>query len=187
MTAGFRDPLLKGIVTAGLVIGLGIGATQAGSDGRITAFDVAEDHTRFAFDEAPVHDDGMPAHGNAFVTQGYIYPAGTLDNGPGLTKDGEPTHPDKVLGTWTCTGWFLGEGAHSEGGAWLASRQVHHFNNSDALIISQGPEYVDVGEAKPRPITGATGAYSDEAAIEQTFLGFHDHGGVKIRFEIPSK
>ena len=45
------------------------------------AFDVAEDITRFVFAAAPVFDDGLPAYGNAFVTQGYIYPAGTLSNG----------------------------------------------------------------------------------------------------------
>lgn len=33
---------------------------------------------------------------------------------------------------------------------------------------------------------GATGAYSDEAVLEQTLLGFHEHGGVKVRFQIPS-
>ena len=43
------------------------------------AFDVAEDMTRFVFAEQPVHEDGMPAYGNPFITQGYIYPAGTLE------------------------------------------------------------------------------------------------------------
>lgn len=186
MTVRLQGFFRKSITLTALAIGLGTGAVQADSEDMVTAFDVAEDHTRFVFDEAPVHDDGMPAHGNAFVTQGYIYPAGTLDNGPGVTEDGEPAYPDKVLGTWTCTGWFVGDGAHTEEGAWLISRQVYHFEDSDALIVSQGPEYVDIGEAKPRPITGATGAYADEAVIEQTFLGFHKHDGVKIRFEIPS-
>ena len=41
-------------------------------------FDIAEIGTRFVFDEAPVFDDGFPAYGNAFVTEGYIYEAGTL-------------------------------------------------------------------------------------------------------------
>ncbi|MGF1563449.1 MAG: hypothetical protein ACFB3T_14870 [Geminicoccaceae bacterium] len=161
-------------------------ASAAAAEDKITAFDVAEDHTRFVFDEAPAHDDGMPAHGNALITQGYIYPAGTLDDGPGVSEDGAPSHPDRVLGTWTCTGWFTGAGAHTERGAWLVSRQVYHFEPSGALLVSQGPEYNIVAEAKPRPITGATGAYAGDAAIEQTFLGFHKHGGVKIRFKIPS-
>ncbi|MDF0601369.1 hypothetical protein P1J78_11555 [Psychromarinibacter sp. C21-152] len=186
MTCGLTTSIRKGFGPAALILGPGLTAAAAGPADRITEFDVAEDHTRFVFDEAPVHDDGMPAHGTAFVTQGYIYPAGTLDDGPGVTEDGAPTHPDKVLGTWTCSGWFVGEGAHTEAGAWLVSRQVYHFEDSDAVIVSQGPEYNVVGEAKPRPITGATGAYGDDAVIEQTFLGFHAHGGVKVRFDIPS-
>lgn len=185
MTFRTRDLLKTATALTALTIGLA-GTPVAAAD-RISEFDVAEDHTRFVFDEAPVHEDGMPAHGSAFITQGYIYPAGTLDDGFGVTEDGEPTHPDEVLGTWTCTGWFTGEGAHTKEGAWLVSRQVYHFEDSDALIVSQGPEYNIVGEAKARPITGATGAYAEEDAIEQTFLGFHEHGGVKIRFEIPSK
>ena len=53
------------------------------------AFDVAEDHTRFIFDESgPLHDEGMPAYGNAFVTQGH--PEGVLDGADGRTKAGEP-------------------------------------------------------------------------------------------------
>jgi hypothetical protein len=39
---------------------------------------VAEDATRFAFDEAPVHEDGLPAYDNSFITQGYTYEYGTL-------------------------------------------------------------------------------------------------------------
>lgn len=33
------------------------------------------------FAVAPVFGDSMPSYGNAFVTQGHIYPAGTLDDG----------------------------------------------------------------------------------------------------------
>ncbi len=47
----------------------------------LAGFDEAEDLSRFVFAPAPVFDDGMPAYGNPFVTQGYIYHAGTLDDG----------------------------------------------------------------------------------------------------------
>ncbi len=39
---------------------------------------VAENATRFAFDEAPVHEDGLPAYDSSFITQGYTYEYGTL-------------------------------------------------------------------------------------------------------------
>ncbi|WP_375552207.1 hypothetical protein [Rhodophyticola porphyridii] len=57
----------------------------------LAGFDVAEDLSRFVYASAPVFDDGMPAYGNAFVTQGYIYPAGTLDGGvEGTLANGDP-------------------------------------------------------------------------------------------------
>ena len=46
------------------------------------AFDVAEDHTRIHMAASPVHENGLPAHGNAFVSQGHIYPEGTLAGAP---------------------------------------------------------------------------------------------------------
>ena len=57
----------------------------------LTSFDVAEDLSRFVYSSAPVFDDGMPAYGNAFITQGYIYPAGTLDGDvEGTLPNGDP-------------------------------------------------------------------------------------------------
>ena len=74
-------------------------AFSAQADGMLTSFDVAEDISRFVFAEAPVFDDGMPAYGNPFITQGYVYPAGTLDGGvEGTLADGSAAFPDKVIG-----------------------------------------------------------------------------------------
>lgn len=64
--------------------------------------DIAEDPTRFVFDKTTVHSDGVSAYGNAFVTQGYIYPEGTIKGSNGSLKDGKPEFPDKVIGEWTC-------------------------------------------------------------------------------------
>jgi hypothetical protein len=38
------------------------------------------------------------------VARGYIYPVGTLDSAEGIEADGNPTFPDAVIGTWSCTG-----------------------------------------------------------------------------------
>jgi len=71
----------------------------------VIEFDVAEDMTRFVMDEAPVYEEsGLPAHGNPFVTVGYIYPKGTLDGSNGVLADGQPAFPDKVIGKWVCRG-----------------------------------------------------------------------------------
>jgi len=162
-------------------------ACGASADEALLRFDVAEDHTRFAFADTPVHESGMPAHGNPFVTQGYVYPAGTLDlNIAGVLEDGSPAFPDKVLGTWTCDGWFVGEGGDATSGVWLVSRQIIQFNSGD-VIITQGTELADAGLANARPITGATGDYAgyDAGVMLQTLIGFNDHMGVNASFEIP--
>lgn len=163
-------------------------ATSASLAGEALArFDVAEDHTRFSFAPEPVSETGMPAHGNPFVTQGYIYPAGTLSgDADGVLEDGSPAYPEKVLGTWTCDGWFVGEGGDTTSGVWLVSRQIMHFDNGD-VVITQGTELADAGVANARPITGATGDYAeyDGVVMLQTLLGFNTFTGVKATFEIP--
>ncbi len=153
------------------------------------AFDVAEDHTRIHMAAAPLHENGMPAHGNAFVSQGYIYPEGTLADGTvGVLKDGSPAFPDLVLGTWTCDGYFVGEGGNTTTGVWIISRQTFAFNDG-ATVITQGTEIADVGQPNLRPVTGATGDFSQvEGGLIQTTLGFNDFWGLSAtyEFEAPS-
>ncbi|MCA9880147.1 MAG: hypothetical protein KC442_20275, partial [Thermomicrobiales bacterium] len=51
-------------------------------------FDIAEDGKRFVWDK-PVFDDGLPAHGATYISQGYIYPEGTLSaEVDGVNADG---------------------------------------------------------------------------------------------------
>lgn len=154
----------------------------------LSQFDVAEDHTRFVFAPAPVHEDGLPAYGNPFVTQGYIYEAGTLDGGvEGVNPDGSPVFPDKVIGTWTCDGWYVADGMHTTTGVILISRQVFQFNDDD-VIVTQGAEYADAGLATPRVIAGGTGDYADlDGVMFQTVLGMSDGFGVRVQFEIETQ
>jgi len=152
-----------------------------------TAFDVAEDHTAFVFAPAPVfEEDGYPAHGNPFVTQGYIYPAGTLADGvSGVLEDGSPAFPNEVMGIWTCDGWFVGEAMHATTGTWLISRQVFEFADGD-ILITQGPEMADQMKPFTRPITGGTGDYESASGVmEQTLLGFTEFMGVSASFSMP--
>src|SRR5262245_28497233 len=70
------------VITGGVSIA---SATDSSNSAASTLeVDIAEDGTRFIIDDAPVFDDGFPAYGNAFVTQGYIYPAGTLTDSNGV-------------------------------------------------------------------------------------------------------
>ena len=161
-------------------------AAITGADG-LLRFDVAEDMTRFAFAEQPVHEDGMPAYGNPFITQGYIYPAGTLTESNGVLEDGSPEFPEKVLGEWTCRGWLVGDGARTKTGPMVITTQLYGFGAGygDATLVSEGYELADVGVAIERAISGGTGPYlAARGQAEQTFLGFNASEGVNLTFEI---
>ena len=158
----------------------------AGNAGEpLAAFDVAEYISRFAFSATPVFDDGMPAYGNAFITQGYLYPAGTLDGGvEGTLPNGDPAFPDLVIGEWTCDGYFVGDGMRTQTGAIVMTRQVYRFNDGDVLI-SHGAELVDAGVTVTRAVTGGTGDYADAPAeIDQVMLGMSDGYGVRLQIEL---
>jgi hypothetical protein len=174
--------MLKPSLIAGVLLALVTSSAQAEA---LRAFDVAEDLSRFAYAEAPRFDDDMPAYGNAFITQGYIYPAGTLDGGvEGTLADGSPAFPDKVLGTWTCDGYFVGDGMRTKTGTFVISRQVFAFKDGD-LLIAEGPEAVDNGVAVRRAITGGTGDYADHAAeMVQVMLGMTDGYGTRLQMRI---
>ena len=149
------------------------------------SFDVAEDMSRFVFAPAPVFDDGMPAYGNAFITQGYIYEDGTLDSGvEGTLPDGSPAFPDKVIGRWTCDGYFVGDGMRTQTGAIVITRQVFEFDNGD-ILINQGTELVDVNVKAPRVITGGTGAFAGMSGeMTQVLLGMSDGYGVRLLIDV---
>ncbi|MEM9426205.1 MAG: hypothetical protein AAGA06_05840 [Pseudomonadota bacterium] len=164
-------------------------ATIAGAEAP-SAFDVAEDHTRIHMAAEPVHENGMPAHGNAFLSQGYIYPEGTLADGTvGVLEDGSPAFPELVLGTWTCDGYFVGEGGNATTGVWVISRQVFAFNDGSTLV-TQGTEIADIGTPNLRPVTGASGDFAGtDSGLIQTMLGFTDYWGLSatFKFEQPSQ
>ncbi|MCG6885211.1 MAG: hypothetical protein LJE62_15790 [Silicimonas sp.] len=164
-----------------------LSAAHAQAD-MLAGFDVAEDHTRFVFAAQPVYDDGMPAYGNAFVTQGYIYPAGTLDGGAeGVNADGSPAFPDLVIGEWTCDGFFVGEGMRTTEGPIVMSRQIYAFEDGD-LLVTHGPEFMADGIRFTRAVTGGTGDYADAPAeLEQTFLGMSEGLGVRLHMDLENR
>jgi hypothetical protein len=146
---------------------------------RTLEVDVAEDGTRFAFADAPVFDDGMPAYGNPFVTQGYIYPAGTLTDSNGVNPDGSPEFPDEVIGEWTCEGYFIADGAHTTEGAWVFTTQLFAFgDDADTgaeTIIVTGYEGAEPGAVVTGAITGGSGQYATARGdAEQELLGINN-------------
>ena len=161
--------------------------------GQTLQVDVAEDHTRFSFDEAPVFDNGGPKAGNAFVTHGYIYQKGFFDlYAEGVDKRGQPIRPDLVIGEWTCRGNFVGDGMNTKTGPWIISIQTFDFYDKPGyhknqnrlfgkrMVSTEGYELVDVNKIVKRAITGGTGRYSTtKGEHKQNSLGLGQFGGAK--------
>ncbi len=172
-----------GAVSIGVLGASALSGDDAGAEEPPLVVEVSEDMSRFVFDDAPVFDDGLPAYGNSFVTQGYIYPEGTLAEGGGVNPDGSPTHPDEVLGTWTCEGFFIGDGARTESGAWVVTSQVFDFGalDGDDTIVTQGVELSDLGVEVDRAVVGGTGEHAGAAGVQtQVLEGFNAADGVNL-------
>jgi hypothetical protein len=155
---------------------------------RVIEVDVAENGTRFLPDETPVFDDGLPKYGTEFITEGYIYPRGTLSGANGTNPDGSPEFPDKVIGRWTCRGWHVGDGGHTTAGPWVVTHQIFDFGEQPGAesIVTDGFEYADVGTIFRRAIIGGTGQYARARGEQiQTLLGFPNPSqGVSIRVNL---
>jgi hypothetical protein len=151
----------------------------------VLKFEIAEIPVRyapspFAFDEKT----GMGSHGNPFVTQGYIYPAGTLKGGDGIKPDGSPLYPDKVLGEWSCWGFVAG----GDNGRPVTTQQFQlGLGFGERTIITSGYEILD-GTTSKRAIIGGTGVYASISGEQiQTFLGltpYPPYGGAKFSVEL---
>lgn len=156
----------------------------------IIEVEVAENgYQRFSADETPTfEEDGLPAYGGEFITQGYLYPPGTLtcdDEGicNGVLEDGSPEFPDAVLGEWTCWGYHVGDGAHTLTGPMVVTNQIFSFGAVPGVetITSTGYELADFSVPVARAITGGTGAYSmaDGEQVQES-LGFDMARGVSL-------
>lgn len=188
--------LIALVVIAGLAAAAGVmaGRDRDGQNDQVEMLEIeiAEDVTQVVFDEAPVYDDGWPAHGNPFITMGYIYPKGTLTGANGVVYDEDgnpqPEFADKVLGTWVCYGRAIGEAGHAVTGPWAVSTQIFQFNDvyDNATLVTNGYESMEVGASITRAITGGTGSFAAaRGEATQVLLGMNeDTGAVNIGFAL---
>jgi len=181
--------VLVAILAVGFSAGLSseaVAQDTTGAEAQTVAFDVAENATRFVFD--PSFDDGggLPTRAAAFVTEGYIYPPGTLTGSNGVLEDGSPEFPDMVLGQWTCRGWITEDLATAATGPFVLTTQLYSLGEGMEAFtfVSDGQELIDAGVAISRAITGGTGPLSSAGGeIHQTLLGFNATQGGNLHFE----
>ena len=156
------------------------GTHDAAKGAKTLRLEIVENGTKFTVDSSPAFADGLPAYGAKLITEGYIYPAGTVSGTNGVLPDGSPEFPDKVIGHWTCRGWFVGDGAHTTTGPMVVTHQLLDFGPKagDESITSDGFEYADVGLQIRRAITGGTGQYARARGEQlQTLLAFPNNAG----------
>lgn len=176
------------VLIAAAVLGFAstVGAKESGN--RITV-DVAEDASKFFFEGDATIDEGelagFPAYGDGFITQGFIYAEGTLSaDDPGIEceydDDGLPTSCTPLyepIGTWTCWGHHVGDGALTEEGEQVVvTTQLFEFelDGETHTIVTNGFESAGANVTDERAITGGTGRYS-KARGTQTQLAYGLH------------
>ena len=176
--------LVGGTIAIFSVLLLTASSASAQVGQRISGFDVALNGHTFVADDAPVDANGFPAYGNPFIIEGYIYPEGFLEEHEGINPDGSPSHPDAVIGHFTCRGWFIGDGMATASGPNVMTLQTYEFGeNGEETFNSDGIELVDVGVPFERSITGGTGIYRRAAGtMTQTGLGLNVSGAPSVSF-----
>jgi hypothetical protein len=146
----------------------------------VFTIDVAEDFSLFVPTKVqPEHT--QPERGAFFVTEGRIFPAGTIPKGgtPEAPGSFDPNGTGAV-GTWFCRGTHLVSGALFP----VTARAVHTAQlyllpNERASIATEG---VEGAGATVRPMTGGTGPFAGYVGEQkQELLGFNATGGVNLR------
>jgi hypothetical protein len=141
--------------------------------------DVAEDMSLFAEPRVPVGTE--PLRGSFFITEGKIFPAGTI---PGISGDQfDPNAAAGSVGTWFCKGTFLVKGSlFDKTPMAVLSDQLYLLSNDNQSIATTGTE----GSAPTvRAVIGGTGPYAGYTGEQrQEFLGFNKTGGVNLRVKI---
>jgi hypothetical protein len=142
-------------------------------------FDVAEDMALFVEPRVPVGTE--PLRGSFFITEGKIFPEGTIPS-----TNGEQFDPNAIsgeIGRWFCKGTFLVAGSVFDKSAEAVfSDQVYLFPGGQRSIATTGTEG---NGSVVRPVIGGTGIYAGYTGEQrQQFLGFNKTGGVNLRVTI---
>jgi hypothetical protein len=138
--------------------------------------DVAEDLANKFVPTLVKPTDTEPTRGAWFITEGNIYPAGTIE------ADGASFDPnsDGAIGRWFCRGTHLVSASElPDAPLWVDTAQTYFLPSDRHSIISDG---LEGNGTILRAITGGTGKFQGYLGQQrQTFLGFNPSGGVNLR------
>jgi hypothetical protein len=153
----------------------GAGKPTAAGSSLVLTVDVAEDFAKFN-PTLVKPTDTEPKRGSWFITEGNIYPAGTIQ-GTGETFD---PNTDGAIGRWFCRGTHLVSASEIPAAAlWVDTAQLYFLPSDEHSIVTDGLEGNGV---IVRAVTGGTGEFRGYLGRQkQEFLGFNTTGGVNLR------
>ena len=179
-------PLARLATVAGLAIIVGPAAHAQVADAERTArrrepivftVDVSEDLAGKFVPTMVKPEHTQPERGSFFVTEGRIFPAGTIQG------DGADFDPNQSghIGVWTCRGTHL-VAAHEIPAApvWVNTAQLYVLGRQGKEQLAT--EGVEGSGTSLRIVTGGTGNFAGWTGEQrQTFLGLNSAGGVNLR------
>jgi hypothetical protein len=175
-------------VCAAAVVALSSGSTarasgqarEQGNDRTATiefTVDVAEDLAGKFVPTFVKPEHTQPERGSFFVTEGRIFPAGTI------AGDGADFNPNRSghIGVWICRGTHLVSASEIPAAPlWVSTAQLFVLGRQGVEQIAS--EGVEGPGTVTRIVTGGAGNYTGFVGEQrQTFLGFNSTGGVNLR------
>jgi hypothetical protein len=154
-------------------------AVAASRDRKTMTFtvDVAEDLAGKFVPTLVKPEHTQPERGSFFVTEGRIFPAGTIQ-GDGSSFDPYSTGH---IGVWFCRGTHLVSASEIPAAPlWVDSAQLYILGRQGKEQLAT--EGVEGGGTVTRIVTGGAGNFAGFIGEQrQTFLGFNPTGGVNLR------
>lgn len=181
----FLSPLARvsAVMAAALMLasaahGQDVDQQDAGRKSEVVMFavDVAEDFTKFVPTKVKP-EDTQPERGSFFVTEGRVFPVGTIE---GDGADFDPSQRGHV-GVWICRGTHLVAGSEIPAASWwVDSAQLFVLGRQAKEQLTT--EGLEGSGTVTRVVTGGTGNYAGWTGEQrQTFLGLNATGGVNLR------
>jgi hypothetical protein len=182
----FTLPLsrLAAVLGVAMILGSAASAQEAGADGAarkrepiVFTVDVAEDLAGKFVPTFVRPEHTQPERGSFFITEGRVFPAGTID-GDGATFDPNRTGH---IGIRICRGTHLVAANEIPAAPlWVSSAQLFVLGRQGKEQLAT--EGVEGGGTITRIVTGGAGNYAGWVGEQrQTFLGFNPTGGVNLR------
>jgi hypothetical protein len=139
--------------------------------------DVAEDLAGKFVPTFVKPEHGQPERGSFFITEGRLFPAGTIQG------DGSTFHPAQSghIGIWVCRGTHLVAASQIPAASlWVSSAQLFVLGRQGKEQLAT--EGIEGKGTVTRVVTGGTGNYAGWTGEQvQQFLGFNPTGGVNLR------